>query len=154
MYQSLYWKFGEIFGTSSFHLSNFVRILGSKIGYAHGNQCPKSWLGLCKASLADSSQHDKLESKFLIAWTMAHAWSSTQLHYPTHAILTLNFVKKKPFEKHTDLQSQTIYVYNSFSRKVYILEKTGASSIFNTWLTKICLEYDKITWSSFFYNFL
>ena len=37
--------------TSSFHISNYERILGSKIRYAHGTHCPKSHIGLCKASL-------------------------------------------------------------------------------------------------------
>ena len=53
VYQSLFWKLGETYGTSSFHLKNFERILGSKIGYAHGTHCPKSWIGLCKAGLAN-----------------------------------------------------------------------------------------------------
>ena len=42
-------------GTSSFHLSNFERILGSKIGYVHVTCCPKSRISLCKASLAHPS---------------------------------------------------------------------------------------------------
>jgi hypothetical protein len=34
-----------------FHLTNFERILGSKKGYVHGTCCPKSRIGLHKASL-------------------------------------------------------------------------------------------------------
>ena len=53
----LLFKVGETFGTSSFHLvSNFERILGSKIGYAQGTCCLKSPISLCKASLAHPSK--------------------------------------------------------------------------------------------------
>ena len=33
---------GANFGTFSFHLSNFERILGSRNGFVHGTHCPKS----------------------------------------------------------------------------------------------------------------
>ena len=48
-------KVGCKFGTSSVHLSNFERILGSKIGYAYGTCYSKSWICLCMASLAHPS---------------------------------------------------------------------------------------------------
>jgi hypothetical protein len=32
MYQTLFWKLGETFGTTSFHLSNFERISNPKVG--------------------------------------------------------------------------------------------------------------------------
>ena len=51
MYENLFWKLGENFGISFFHLSNFDKILGSKLEYyVHGTHCPNSWIGLCKAS--------------------------------------------------------------------------------------------------------
>ena len=46
VFQSLFWKLGAIFGASSFHLSNFERIIKSKKGYAHGTHCLKSRIGL------------------------------------------------------------------------------------------------------------
>ena len=45
------WKLGETFETSFSYLSNFVRILGSIIGYVHGIHYPKSRITLCKANL-------------------------------------------------------------------------------------------------------
>ena len=45
---------GGAFGTSSFHLSNFERILRSKIGLAHGTHPLKSQIDLCKAHLGPS----------------------------------------------------------------------------------------------------
>ena len=46
---------GGAFGTSSsFHLSNFERILRSKIGHAHGTHPLKSQIDLCKAHLGPS----------------------------------------------------------------------------------------------------
>ena len=38
--------------TCSLHLSDFEKFLGSKIVYVHGAYCPKSQIGICKASLA------------------------------------------------------------------------------------------------------
>jgi hypothetical protein len=50
MYESLFWKLGEHFGTSFFHLSNFDKILGFKLGFhVHGTHYPKPRIGLCKA---------------------------------------------------------------------------------------------------------
>ena len=48
-------KLGEPFETSSWHLKNFVRLLGSKMAYVHGIRYPNSPIGLCKASLAHPS---------------------------------------------------------------------------------------------------
>ena len=55
MYRSVLWKLGEIFRTSSFHLSNYGRILRIEIGYAPGIRYPKSRIGMCKARLARPS---------------------------------------------------------------------------------------------------
>ena len=40
---------GENFGTSYFHMSNIKRILGSKIGHAHGTHYMQPQIGPCKA---------------------------------------------------------------------------------------------------------
>ena len=70
---------GETFETSSFHLSNFERILDSKLRYMHGSRCPHPRVSLCNASLACPSQQDQLEGQFLIAlhhslcvWQLKH----------------------------------------------------------------------------------
>ena len=55
MYRSLFWRLGETLGTSFLHPSYFERILGCKIGYAHGTQCPKPMIGLRNTSLAHPS---------------------------------------------------------------------------------------------------
>ena len=55
MHLSLFWKLGETFMTSFLDLENITRILGLQIGYARGTRCPKSQIGLCKASLAHPS---------------------------------------------------------------------------------------------------
>ena len=62
---------GETFETSSFHLSNFERILDSKLRYMHGSHCPHPRVSLCNASLACPSQQDQLEGQFLI--TLHHS---------------------------------------------------------------------------------
>lgn len=38
----VYQKLGDNFGTSSFHFSNFERLIKPKIGYAHEIHCSKS----------------------------------------------------------------------------------------------------------------
>jgi hypothetical protein len=42
-------KLGKPFETSSWHLKNFVRLLGSKIVQVHRSHYPNSPIGLCKA---------------------------------------------------------------------------------------------------------
>lgn len=51
-YGDIFWKFGETFGTSFDHITNFERLLGFEIGYPHELHCSKSHISLCKASLA------------------------------------------------------------------------------------------------------
>ena len=51
----LFWKLGEFFETSSYHIRNFDRLLKSKIRYAHGIHYLKSWIILYKVSLAHPS---------------------------------------------------------------------------------------------------
>ena len=48
-------KKGWNFVTASFYLSNFEKILGSIIGYAHRARCLKSRIDLCNVSLARPS---------------------------------------------------------------------------------------------------
>lgn len=51
----------------SCHFKNFERTLVLKIGFVDGTYCPKSWVGMCKASSAHSMWYDELESRFVIA---------------------------------------------------------------------------------------
>ena len=51
----LFRKLGEMFGTSSYHLTNCEKILGFNIGHAHMTCCPKPYIDTCKATLADQS---------------------------------------------------------------------------------------------------
>ena len=46
---------GAEFGTSSFHISNFERVVGSEKVYVHGTRCPKCLIDLCKVGLAHPS---------------------------------------------------------------------------------------------------
>ena len=64
MYHGLFGTLGEVFGTISKKLREFI---GVKIGNVRGICYPESWIGLYKVSLAHPSWWDKLESWFLIA---------------------------------------------------------------------------------------
>ena len=55
LYQNLFLNLGSIFRISSFHLSNFKRIVRSKLLYVHETRYPKSKISLCKVSLTHPS---------------------------------------------------------------------------------------------------
>ena len=66
MWRSLFRNVGETPRTSFCHPKNFEKTLGFKIGFAIGAHHPKSHIGLCMASPAHTSQHDKLEILFFL----------------------------------------------------------------------------------------
>lgn len=51
IYWSLFWKTGETFGDSFFHLSNFEKILRPKIRHVHEIRCPKFWSTYARLAL-------------------------------------------------------------------------------------------------------
>ena len=55
MFWSLFRKLGETFEIFFFYLLKFEKNLESKIGCVHGAHCPKSRIGMCKASLSHPS---------------------------------------------------------------------------------------------------
>ena len=62
-YHSMFWKLGETIKTSSFHLSNFEKILGSRTRCAHGSRFSLSWL-----AFPTHPSRASYKVRFLITW--------------------------------------------------------------------------------------
>lgn len=64
----MFWKLGETIKTSSFHLSNFEKILGSRTRCTHGTRCPRSRFSLSRLALPTHPSRASYKVRFLITW--------------------------------------------------------------------------------------